>query len=250
MGAIEDPGALAVMALIGVVAGTINTIAGGGSLITLPALIFLGLPAGEANATNRVGVLLQSIAAVGSFARAGQVHVAPLAPRIASAGLGALVGAVIATRIDASTFRHVIGALMIPLLLIILVRPARWLRPGPAAPLSAQILGFGLIGAYGGFLQAGVGFFLLMGASLLAGEDLARGNVSKNLLVATFTVPALAFFVWSDLVAWAPALCLGLGSILGGVAGARLSMVFGPGFIRVVLAGVVLASSTRLLGLW
>ncbi|MEL6188268.1 MAG: sulfite exporter TauE/SafE family protein, partial [Myxococcota bacterium] len=242
-------------------------LAGGGSLITLPALIFLGLPPGVANATNRVGILLQSTAAVIGLARGGALSlagrtVAPepdsgfpsepvegraLLPRVLAACAGAAAGASLAAQLEAGAFRRVIAVAMLVMLAVLLAKPKRWLHPRPAQPLPVQAVGFFVIGAYGGFLQAGVGIFLLAGATWLAGEDLARGNVSKNLLVAAFTVPTLAVFLAEGLVAPGPGLALAVGSTAGGFLGARLVGRLGAGFVRAVLVGVVSVAAVRLL---
>lgn len=264
----SDPAGLALLAGIGLVAGTINTIAGGGSLITLPALIFLGLPPAVANATNRVGVQLQSLVATVSFARSGALslgggmspdgavslggtmRLGGVFPRLVAACLGALVGAGLSVSLDPELFRKLIGVAMLVILGILVAQPKRFLKPRPAAPLWAQLIGFFVIGGYGGFLQAGVGIFLLAGSSLLAGEDLVRGNATKNLMVAAFTLPALALFLAEGLVEPGPGLALASGAMVGGWLGAKLSLVLGAGFVRIVLALVVAISSSRLLGLW
>ena len=184
---------LLALAALGVLAGLVNTIGGGGSLITLPALIFLGLPAAMANGTNRVGVL-------------------------------------------------------------ILARPKQWLegRVGhpPAHLRFTGPLAFFAIGAYGGFLQAGVGIFLLAGLVLVHGRDLLHANAVKVLLVAGFTVPPLLLFVAYDLVHWVPGLGLAAGSSVGAWLATRMTVAWGARFIRWVLVAVVSVSATHLLGLW
>jgi uncharacterized membrane protein YfcA len=249
--AVDDPLALALLAAVGLAAGTINTMAGGGSLVTLPALIFLGLPPQAANATNRVGILLQSLAATESFRRSKTLPaLRAVAPRALAAGLGAGLGAWLSVQVEPDHFRVVIAVAMLVMLLVLLLKPRRWIRPRPAAPAWVQILGFFGIGVYGGFLQAGVGIFLLAGSALLSGEDLVRGNAVKNLLVLGFTLPALAYFAAQGLVAVVPGLALAAGSMAGGWLGARLAVKLGAGFVRLLLVAVVVVASTRLLGLW
>lgn len=245
-----QPLGLLILLGIGLFAGTLNTLAGGGSLITLPALMFLGLPPAFANATNRVGVLVQSAIATLSLARAGKVQWAGVMPRLIAASAGALLGAKLATEIEPSVFRKVIAGVMLLMLVILLAQPKRWIHPRPSAPLILQLTAFFVIGVYGGFLQAGVGIFLLMGSALLSGEDLVQGNATKNLLVAVFTVPALGLFLYEGLVLPIPGLCLALGSMLGGWIGAHLALRLGAGFVRWVLVVVVAAAATKLLELW
>lgn len=260
---------LAILSLCGVFAGAINTIAGGGSLIAIPALIFAGLPANVANATNRVGILFQSIVATASFARADKLDTRATLALLVPTGIGAIVGAMLAVDIDEQLFRRVIGAAMLLMLVTILVKPKRWLRGltpddhesegdrqarTAAAPSLARrvghFLGFLAVGLYGGFLQAGVGVFLLAALVVLAGMDLVRANAAKVLLVALFTVPALGIYLYHGLVAWAPGLALAFGSSIGAWLGARMTVSWGPTFVRWVLVVVIVTSATRLLGLW
>jgi len=135
---------------------------------------------------------------------------------------------------------------------VVLVKPKRFLegRDGAAgAPVpgwAAQLIFLG-VGLYGGFLQAGVGVFLLAALSLTRGLDLVRANAVKALLVAGFTVPPLAIFLAADLIAWAPGLVMAAGSAVGGWLGTKMTVSWGPGFVRWVLVVVVLVSSVKLL---
>jgi uncharacterized membrane protein YfcA len=259
-----DAAALAGIAVIGVAAGAVNTIAGGGSLITIPALIFLGLPANVANATNRVGVLLQSLVATRQFRRAGLLDSDVVARTLPFAALGAVAGALVSVDIDEQLFRRVIGAAMLAMLAAIVMRPKRWLagRAGRAGREEGKQdesrphwpgwrwLALFAVGFYGGFLQAGVGVFLLAALVVFAGQDLVRGNGAKSVLVALFTIPALAIYVYHDLVAWLPGGALAAGSALGGWIGAKLTVGRGAAFVRWVLVAVIAVSASRLLGLW
>ena len=244
---------LAGLAGVGLLAGSINTVAGGGSLIAIPALIFFGLPANVANATNRIGVIIQSLIASWQFHREDVLEPRAAGILIIPSSLGALGGSLLSVDIDEALFRQVIGGVMLIMLVILLIRPKRWLlgTGRGARPVGVvQILGFFAIGVYGGFLQAGVGIFLLAGLVLLAGRDLVRANAIKSLLVAAFTVPALVVFLANDLLAWQPGLALATGSALGGWLGTKMTVSWGPAFVRWVLLVVVAVSSTRLLGLW
>jgi len=239
------------LAGIGLLAGAINTVAGGGSLITVPALIFLGLPAPVANATNRLGVFLQSLTATQQFARRGLLPFRPARWAVAFAAAGAVVGAYLGTVVDAPQLQSVIAVAMLIMLALLLIKPQRWLSPAlePVAP-GWQALAFFAVGVYGGFLQAGVGFFLLFSLVGLGGWDLVVGNALKSLIVAVFTIPALIIFLWADLVAWGPGLSLAAGSTVGAWLGTKMAVSWGPQFVRAVLVVMVSAASTRLLGLW
>lgn len=234
----------------GLVAGVINTIAGGGSLLTLPILIFWGLPAPFANATNRVGILMQSLVAVATFVRSGVLNVRTVLPRLISSILGAMTGAYLATQIDPNGFRYLIGWIFLGFSALLVFRPLKNLRPQKSAPLGIQVVVFFFLGAYGGFLQAGLGLFLLAASISLAGEELSQANAAKNLMVFSFTGPALCVFASHGLVNLKIGVFLGLGAMLGGYIGAKLSLRISAETIRPVLIGLVLIFSTRLIGLW
>ena len=241
---------LAFLLFVGVFAGAVNTVAGGGSLLTIPALIFLGLPPAMANATNRVGVFLQSVVAAIQFHREGKLPLARSWGILAAACIGAAAGAFLAVQIEPAMFRRVIGVAMLVMLAVLLIQPKRWLKEGlrqRAVPLALELAAFVLIGAYGGFLQAGVGLFLLAALVLLSGHDLLDANGIKSLLVAAFTVPAMMIYLAHGLVDWAPGLALAVGSMAGAWLGTKLAVGYGPRLIRVVLILVVTASSIRLL---
>ncbi|MBT3220495.1 MAG: sulfite exporter TauE/SafE family protein [Proteobacteria bacterium] len=244
---------LLLVALVGVFAGTVNTIAGGGSLITLPALIFLGIPPTLANGTNRVGVVVQSMTAAETYRRRGILDAKRAVWPFVPLGIGSVVGAWFSTRLDDDLFRMVIAVAMLAMLAALVVNPKRWLTGRPGAepqPWYLRVPAFLVVGLYGGFLHAGVGVFLLAALVLLEGHDLLRGNAVKVLLVGLITLVSLGVFVYADLVAWDVGLCLAAGSGLGGWLGSKLTVSWGPTLIRWVLIAVVVFSSARLLGLF
>jgi len=236
----------------GFACGFINTVAGSGSLITLPLLIWLGLPANVANGTNRVAILLQNIVGVSSFhqqkvldLRGGLILAAP-------AVVGALIGARIAVDLDEELMRKTIGVLMAVMLVVLLVRPKRWLagRPEQAGrrPGVWQFVLFFGIGIYGGFIQAGVGIFLLAGLVLAAGYDLVRANAVKVLIILCFTALALVVFVMHDQVQWGVGLLLAVGNMFGAWIASRMAVKRGANFVRWLLIAVVVVAAAELLG--
>jgi len=239
--------------LAGFAAGFINTLAGSGSLVTLPLLIFLGLPATVANGTNRVGVLFQNIVSAESFrrkkvldSRGGLILAIP-------AILGSLVGAQIASGLDETLMRRTIGALMVVMLFVVLLRPKKWLQGElermVERPSWLQLLLFFAIGVYGGFIQAGVGVFLLAGLVLGIGYDLVRANAVKVLIIFCFTVAALLVFIRNDQVNWGYGLLLALGNAIGGWAAAKTAVAKGAKFVRWLLIAVIIISALNLLGI-
>lgn len=243
---------LAVVAA-GCLCGFINTLAGSGSLITLPLLIFIGLPATVANGTNRVAILLQNIVGVASFRQQKVLDVRRGMILAIPAAIGAVIGARIAVSLDEQTMRDVIGGLMVIMLIVILVRPKRWLEGQPEAlgrrPGWLQLAVFFGIGIYGGFIQAGVGIFLLAGLVLSAGYDLVRANAVKLLIVLFFTIFALAVFIYNDQVRWTVGLILAIGNMSGAWIASRMAVKRGAGFVRWILIAVVAVSAIILLRL-
>ena len=236
----------------GFAAGFINTLAGSGSLITLPLLIFAGLPATVANGTNRVAVFLQTVVAVHRFRKSGTLDLRRGLLLTVPAIFGAVIGARIAVNLNERMMETVIGVLMVVMLVVVLVRPKRWLagRPEMLAQGSGwlQVLVFFLIGIYGGFIQAGVGIFLLAGLVLGAGYELVRANAVKNLIVMVFTFFALAVFVLNDQVEWLPGLVLAIGNMMGAWVAARMAVEKGAKFVRWILIAVIVVSAIVLLG--
>jgi len=190
----------------GILAGFINTLAGSGSLITLSMLIFLGLPPSLANGTNRIGILIQSIVGVLKFQSAGKFAWDDGEFLIVPTTLGAIVGAFIAIDLNEQWMNTAIAIVMAIMLVVIVLEPEKWLRE--KSELSANYRGIGnfllffLIGAYGGFIQAGVGVFLLFAMVTRCGFSVANANAIKLFLVLIFTVPAVIIFVVYDQVHW------------------------------------------------
>ncbi len=243
--ALEWP-AFALLAGVGVLVGALNVVAGGGSFLTLPILIFLGLPPTMANGTNRVGILLQNVGAVWGFHR----------NRVLdwswgwSMGLPAVVGAAAGTWaalvVGDEAFSRVLALLMVVVTIWTLLPCASSRREGVRRP-SPTLIGliFLGIGAYGGFVQAGVGFFILAGTSW-AGLDLVRGNAVKVLSVLLFTVLSLGIFAWQGQVHWACGLALGAGTTVGGLIGVRLTIGKGERWVRAVVTVAVVAFAIKL----
>lgn len=241
------------LALIGVgfVAGFINTAAGGGSMLSLPLLIFLGLPANIANATNRVAIFLQNIVAVNSF-RQEKILNPKTDYRLAiPAIIGAIGGAILAVDIDEEILEKIIGFLMVFMLLIIVFKPDAWVKEQvdkrDAKPSVIQYGLFLLIGFYGGFIQMGVGFFILAGLVLGCGHDLVKGNAIKLFIVLLYTFFALAIFIYNDQVDWVSGLLLAVGNMTGAWIGVKFTIKGGAKYVRYVLIGALVLVIAKLL---
>ncbi len=241
---------LPALAAVGFVSGFLNIMAGGGSLLTLPMLIFLGLPAVVANGTNRIGVICQNLFAVTSFRRHGVLPMRLALICTAPSLLGSYLGAQLAIDIDDQLFQRLLAVIMIGVLIISVLDPAKRLRGREVAytPLRlAALLGaFFLIGIYGGFVQAGVGF-LIIPVMLLAGFDMVRTNAIKIFVVLAFTIPALAVFVWHGQVDWLLGLVLAVGNASGGWVASHVAVKKGHEWIKRFVIATVLIFALRLL---
>lgn len=242
---------LTILAAAGLAAGVVNSLAGGGSLLTVSLLVLLGLPGTLANGTNRVGILVQNAVAAWRFRAEGVSGLRDAVPLLIPVLLGSLVGALAIARVADETFERAFGVLMLVLLVPILRRPARRTTDAPRRPWPAwlRFLVFLGIGAYGGAFQAGVGIPLLF-ALAYSGRDLVQANAIKVVIILAVTAVAVPVFVVAGQVAWVPALALAAGFFAGGELGARLAVRGGERVIRPVLLVAVVALAGRMLGLW
>ncbi len=213
----------------GFVAGIVNTLAGGGSSLTIPALLILGLPADVANATNRVGVFLQCLVGIRGFNRAGRLDTADIGPVLVPTLSGGLAGAALASFLPVSALKPLLLGAMVLMALVILVRPSTIAPEEGTAVIRVNDslgawAGLFLAGVYGGFVQAGVGFILI--AALAGGlrYDLVRSNALKMVCTLGFTLVALVVFIVNDLVLWLPGLTLAVGTMLGAAVAVRMAI--------------------------
>ena len=239
--------AFLILFFAGVGAGIINVLAGGGSTITLPILILLGLDAGVANGTNRVAILIQNISATLSFTSDKQTRLLTSL----SYGLwtipGAVAGAFMATRIEDALFEKILGVLLIAVVLTMLVprgnshsskneRQSVWTGP--------VLL---MIGFYGGFVQVGVGFLLMALFFHLVRLDLLKTTVHKIAVILLYTIPALFMFAILGKVDWGLGLILATGNTTGALVAAKMAVRRGEKVIRIVLGIAVLIMALRIL---
>jgi len=239
--------------VIGAVAGWINVFAGGGSLLTLPLLIFLGLPTAVANGTNRVAVTAQNVFAVMGFRSKGVSDLRLSLLFSVPAVIGSIIGARIAIDLPDALFRRVLAVVMVAVLVIVLWDPAKRMKKvdKTLTPLRAvvAVVGFFLIGVYGGFLQAGVGFLIIAFIVFLTGLDLVRTNALKVFIIGLLTIVALIMFAIEGKVDWPLGIALGVGNSLGGWFGSRFQVEKGEKVVRIMLVVGVLIMALQLSGI-
>lgn len=243
-----------ILIIAGLMVGFINTLAGGGSVISLSVLIMLGLPAPVANGTNRIAIFLQTLAATGSFRQQKVLDWRKgLALGIPSV-LGSLLGAQIAVDINEVVFERAMAVILIMMMVIILLRPKRWLSGVQELTEKKvsfwQILLFFFIGLYGGFIHVGVGYFLLAGIVMGAGYDLVRANAIKVMVVLLYVPFALLVFILNDQVWYSYGLVMAIGNVSGALIASRLAVRKGVVFVQWVMVIVILLTSAHLFGIF
>ena len=245
-----NPAQALLVAGAGVVAGVVNAMAGGGSLLTVSLLTVVGDIGGlVANGTNRIGVVTQNVASVAGYRSEGVSGLRRSVPVLVPALIGSVIGAYAVSNLLSDTaFERVFGVLMVPLLVLSL-RPPRARGDEIAWPKTLTVVVFFLIGAYGGAFQAGVGLLLVLALSH-AGLDLVNANAVKVAVIAALTAVAVPVFIWNDQVHWGFALMVAAGFAVGGWLGARWAVRGGERLIRPVLVVAVLGLAGRMLGLY
>lgn len=238
------------LAGVGVVSGFLNILAGGGSLLTLPLLIFIGLPAVEANGTNRVAIVVQNLCALRSYKNSGVLSWKVALICALPAIVGAMIGASMAVTIDEKLFRQVLAVVMLLMLIVTTIDPVKRFRnamqEGEWRLRWPVLVGFFIVGLYGGFIQAGVGFLILL-VTLTAGMDLVKGNVLKVVVILLFNLPAVMIFAWHGQVDWLLGSVLASGNAVGAMIAAHLAVAKGHDWIRRVVTVVIIGCALRLL---
>ncbi len=236
---------------VGIAAGVINVMAGGGSSLTLPALIFIGLDSAAANGTNRIGILIQSVSATLSFRRE-KISGTKLGLKLAALTLpGAVLGALVAVRIQDLWFERILGIVMIGVIVSMFIPQAKYgITTEEGRNTWLVYPAMFAVGFYGGFIQVGVGFLIMAALYHLLRMNLVFVNMHKVFITMIFTVPALLIFILTDNVNWALGLVLAAGNALGAWWAARLSVKGGEKIIRYVLVIAIFIISLKLLGLF
>ena len=244
-----DPADILLLVAGGLAAGVVNTLAGGGSLLTVPLLVLAGVPGNVANGSNRVGILASNASATVAFRSLGVSGLSRTLPVLVPVAIGSLVGALLVARLADETFERAFGVLMVPLLLLSLRPPVSKPVEGRVWSGPFTVLVFLAVGLYGGAFQAGIGLLLMVALSR-SGMDLVVANSVKVVVIMVVTVTALPLFIVGGRVDWGPAMVLAAGFAVGGVLGARLTVTRGASLIRPVMVVAVLALAGRLLRLF
>ncbi|MFG0289739.1 MAG: sulfite exporter TauE/SafE family protein [Rhodopirellula sp. JB044] len=237
------------LVLAGFLAGIINTVAGGGSFLTLPALMLFGLDPKVANATNRVAILCSTASAVVTFRKHGHLDSAATIRLATPTLLGVPLGALLAVYLPADAFERAFGVLFLGMALLLIANPKRFLESGDHATYPAFYRSpvFFAIGVYVGFIQAGMGILLLLAMSYFTNMKLVSSNAIKNSIGLVVTLVAAIVFAIYGMIDWIPGLVMAAGNVAGGVVGAKLAIERGSRFVFFFLVTVMLATGIKLI---
>jgi uncharacterized membrane protein YfcA len=237
---------------VGIIAGFMNVMAGGGSTLTLPTLIFLGLDSALANGTNRVALIIQNIFAIYSFKRE-KYHKFKLSLKMSLFTIpGAVAGAVVAVKTGDQTFQTILGIVMIGIIIsMVIPRSKIEYEEKESEKISPWVyVSMLFIGFYGGFIQVGVGFIIMAALHYLMRLNLVFVNMHKVFIVFIYTIPAIIIFIFTNNINWELGLSLAAGNALGGWWAAKFSVKKGEGIIKIILIIAVLTMSLKLLNVF
>jgi uncharacterized membrane protein YfcA len=244
---------ITIIILTGIVAGFLNTIAGGGTLLTVPILMFVGLPSAVANGTNRLALASENIVAVINFRQKGFFDWKLSLLLAIPALLGSIIGANVAIVLPDKIFKATFGIVMIFVIFSMIWDPQKRIKTNNLISRKkgkiVSVVIFFFVGLYGGFIQAGVGIIIIALFRLLTGFELAKINSYKVFIVGIYIFISLFVFIINGKVNWLYGICLSIGNGFGAYLGCRLSIKKGEKWIKVILFAVVIFMSLNLLGI-
>lgn len=238
----------ACLVIAGFLAGIVNTMAGGGSFLTLPALLLFGLEPQAANATNRIAILCSTASAVATFRKHGHLNARATIRLATPTLLGVPVGALVAVRLPPDAFERLFGVMFLAMAVLLLANPKRFLDSSQQKTYPAfwQYPIFFAIGIYVGFIQAGMGILLLIAMSYFTRSELVASNAIKNSIGFVVTFAAASVFVFYNLVEWLPGLVMAAGNVIGGIVGAKLAIKKGNRLVFAFLVVVMVVTGLKL----
>jgi uncharacterized protein len=235
---------------VGFLAGFINTIAGGGTLLTMPMLIFMGLPPSVANGTNRIAILIQTAIGVKGFQTKG-VTTHPFSIYLGiSALFGSLIGAQIAVDVTGESFNKILSVIMVIVVLMIVFKPKLsvldLVERTSGKYLYISVFIFFFLGIYGGFINAGIGFMMLILLPYVNRLSLVKANATKVAIVCIYTIGAVIMFAINDKINWKYGLILAIGNASGAWISSRWSVQIGEKIIKLFIVVMISILSVKL----
>lgn len=241
-----------ILVTAGVAVGFINTLAGGGSTISLSVLMLMGLSPAMANGTNRIGIAIQNIVGVSSFKQQGVLDTRKGLYLAIPATVGSILGAFIAVDLNEAIFEKAMAIILLVMLAFTLFNPQKLINEQTELVNKSltwkQYLLFFFIGVYGGFIHLGIGYFLLASLIMGAGYELVKANAVKVLIVLLYTPFSLAVFIWNDMIDYKMGFSLAIGTAIGAFIASRMAVKRGAEFVRWVIVVVILLTAAHLFG--
>jgi len=242
---------LGLLSVAGIAAGFLNVMAGGGSLLTVPIMIFMGIPGPVANGTNRIAILAQNITAVTTFFRRGFSEFRLSLTLAACALPGAVAGAMVGARLEGVWFNRTLAIIMLGVMLIMAFDRGHKATASQGHPNRKQLIWGHIlmvgVGFYGGFIQLGVGFIIMPVLNRVMGFDLVRTNMHKVFIIACYSAAALWVFASQVEILWIVGLALALGNSIGGWLATVVQVKQGEGLIKIILNVVLICFIIKLL---
>lgn len=241
---------LILLLITGVATGFLNVMAGGGSMLSVPIMIFLGVPGTVANATNRIAILPQNISAVIAFYRKGFSNFRLSLTLAACTIPGTIIGAYIASRVPNDQFNNLLAVIMLMVLAVMALPEARTIEHRESPTKNRLIAGhllMALIGFWGGFIHIGVGFLLMPVLNRVMQLDLITTNSHKVFIVLCYTSFALIVFASQLELLWKYGIALAIGTTIGGWIAANFQIKKGIGAVKWTLNVVIVAFIIKLL---
>ncbi len=240
---------LVLLGIVGVVSGWMNVMAGGGSMLTVPLMLFMGISGPVANGTNRIGIIFQNVAAVYGFFRKGFSDFKLSLTLAGCASIGAIGGASIGVNLEGVWFNYLLAVIMLSVMILTALGGEKKVenKAGRSKNLIVGHILMVFAGVWGGFIQIGVGFILMPILNRVMGLDLVRTNMHKVFIALSYSLFALSIFASKVGVLWSAGIALAVGTMIGGYVGAHTSVSKGEKWIKGVLYIVLSALIIKLL---
>ncbi|NCC18318.1 MAG: sulfite exporter TauE/SafE family protein [Bacteroidia bacterium] len=242
-----------ILVISGLFVGFINTLSAGGTVISIALFLALGMPANAANATNRVQVLIQSFSASLLFKQKKLIENRRIIQLAIPTMIGAIVGSVFASLIEQNLFPYFMGTILLIMIVFMFYKPKLLFEDNPQKadkPLTfLNYLVFFAIGIYGGFIQVGTGYFLILASSMMLGYDLIKTSALKVSVMFLYTIVAICIFMLDSKIYWTYGLLHSLGGVVGSWIATKFALKKGANFVRWVIIVVIILTALNLFGI-
>ncbi len=237
--------------LAGISAGFINTLAGGGSLIVLPVMLLAGFDSITAMSTNRVAILFQNGTGSYNFHKQEILKIKNYLPIVFASIGGAIFGSFFVINTKPEIFDKILGIVLL-LILILMLKPKKKIESSEykKLPFWLELTIFFIVGFYGGYIQAGIGFILLGSLNFIEKFDLVKANAIKVFIVFCYTIPVVLIFAFSGKIIWKYSLLLASGNIIGAYLGVKIAVKKGNSFVRIIILTTIIIACLNLFGIF